>query len=75
MQYSWLTVFLVAFGVVAPVLAAPLENAHYAGSARAHGLKAKHLAARDNSTSRKTFSITSPSTSLARTATATATQS
>jgi hypothetical protein len=26
MQYSRLTVFLVAFGVVAPVLAAPLES-------------------------------------------------
>ncbi|KAG1748089.1 hypothetical protein EDB19DRAFT_1684176 [Suillus lakei] len=49
MQYSsWFTVFLVAFGGLAPTLAAPLENGHHPNSALAHGLKAKHLAKRND---------------------------
>ncbi|OJA10223.1 hypothetical protein AZE42_12516 [Rhizopogon vesiculosus] len=50
MQYSWFTVFLVAFGVVAPALAVPVENGHHdLASGLAHGLKAKHLAKRNDS--------------------------
>ncbi|OAX37734.1 hypothetical protein K503DRAFT_801002 [Rhizopogon vinicolor AM-OR11-026] len=40
MQYSWFTVFLVAFGVVAPTLAVPVENGHHdIAAGLAHGLK------------------------------------
>ncbi|KAG1782164.1 hypothetical protein EV702DRAFT_1070207 [Suillus placidus] len=50
MQYSsWITIFLVAFGGLAPTLAAPLEDGHHSNSVLAHGLKAKHLAKRNDS--------------------------
>ncbi|KAG2749388.1 hypothetical protein P692DRAFT_20833243, partial [Suillus brevipes Sb2] len=49
MQYSsWFTLFLVACSGLAPTLAAPLENGHHASSVFAHGLKAKHLAKRND---------------------------